>query len=106
MFLADELHVMDYSLLVGVYAVSTHFGGPDFRDVKWQVWSNQTITPRDLAVKLSCQFTSREKKAQTVFNECAALAALNVYCLGVLSVFTFLSFLALRQFARDLEATG
>lgn len=102
-----------YSLFVMAFALSNHFGSPEFRGVIWNL--NETFLgidapfrPSEFALDTAHCPALREGRSQfdqtsTIIDECIALTTLNVLCLVILSACTFSSFVALMLFASDLE---
>jgi hypothetical protein len=104
-----------YSLFVMVFALSNHFGSPQYIGITWNL--NETFLGIDAAFRPSefaldtarcpaltdgqSEFGSTQQS--TIVNECIALTTLNVICLTILGAFTFFSFVALMLFASDLE---
>ena len=104
-----------YSLFVMVFALSNHFGSPQYIGVVWNL--NETFLGIDAGFRPSefaldtarcpaltdgqSEFGSTQQS--TIVNECIALTTLNVICLAILGAFTFFSFVALMLFASDLE---
>ena len=100
-----------YSCWVFGYALSVEFGRPVYSEnlTDLDIFGEWNLS--HLALENRCPFAKqlnaeikREAVIQNALTECEDLTTLNVYSLGVLSLFTFVSFWALRQFANDVES--
>lgn len=100
-----------YSCWVFGYALSVEFGRPFYLVNKTDLAIFGAWNLSHFSIESRCPFAStlnaeirKEKVIIKALADCEDLTTLNVYSLGILSLFTFFSFWALRQFANDVES--